>query len=178
MKDRTEFIVNELWILAWAASVQRAKLYGDKSNSVQSSIAATKFREEVISFLTGSIIPQYVKGCTEEEEQHYENIEALIAHAKKVDPGILGVAGYKYGAAQKLLNLALKYYWCLGIVSEPLHRPIDRVIISKTRYSGKINWTQILKKSRYEEVIKEVKALATLKGLSIAQWKLTHYRRR
>ena len=139
-------------------------------------MAVIKFREDVIKFLTEKIIPQYIEGCT--EEQHYENIEVLIAHANEVGSGILGEAGYKYGVAQKLLNLALKYHWCLGLTGEPPHCPIDRIIISKTIHSGKINWTQITKRSQYEEVIKEVKGIADKKGLSISQWELTHYRRR
>lgn len=176
MMERIEFIINELWILAWGASVQRAKLYGERVDSAQPSAATNRFREEVIEFLIKKIIPQYVDGCT--EEQHYENIDALIAHATRADPGILGEAGYKYGIAQKLLNLALKYYWCLGLIKEPPHCPIDRIIISKTRYNGRINWTQILRRSEYEEVIKEVKTLARKKGLSIPRWELTHFSRR
>lgn len=174
MKEKMEFITSELWILAWGASVQRAKLYGEKSNS--DSPSQTKFRDEVITFLTEQIIPQYVEGCT--EEQHYANIDALIAYANTIDPGILGCSGYKYGVAQKLLNLALKYYWCLGLVSEPHHCPIDRIIISKTRYNGKINWTQITRRHEYEQVIREVKGLAAKKGLSVSQWELKYYSRK
>ena len=176
MNDKLQFVTNELWILAWAASVQRAKLYMDKAASDPSSKVANKFREDVIKFLTERIIPQYVDGCT--EEQHYRNIDTLIAYANEVDPGILGEAGYKYGVAQKLLNLALKYHWCLGLVSEPPHCPIDRIIISKTRHSGKINWTQITKRSEYKEVVEEVKLLAGGKGLSITQWELKYFSRR
>lgn len=176
MKEKIEFLTNELWILAWGASVQRAKLFGEKADSDQSSVAVTTFRKNIIKFLTETIIPKYIEGCT--EEQHYENIETLIAHANEVDPGILGAAGYKYGVAQKLLNLALKYYWCLGLVNQPPHCPIDRIIISKTRYNGKINWTQITKRLQYEEVIKEVRILARKKGLSIPEWELTYFSRR
>lgn len=176
MKDKIEFVIRELWILAWAASVQRANLYKNKTDSNFQSTVVTKFREDIIGFITERIMPQYTNGCT--EERHYENIEALIAHANEINPGILGSAGYKYGVAQKLLNLALKYYWCLGFVSEPPHCPIDRIIISKTKSRGKINWTQITRRSQYEEVIKEVKDLADRKGLSIPQWELTYYSRR
>ncbi len=176
MRGRIEFVINELWILAWTASVQRARLYGEKTNSASSSAAVAKFREDVIGFLAEKIIPQYVEGCA--EEQHYDNIETLVTYATKIDPGILGKAGYKYGVAQKLLNLALKYYWCLGLITEPPHCPIDRIVISKTKHNGRINWTQILRRSAYEEVIKEVKVLAQEERLSIPQWELAHYRRR
>ena len=175
MKEKMlEFVKNELWILAWAASVQRAKLY--RPGLAPGSSEADIFRDNVIKFLTEKIIPQYVDGCSEEE--HYRNISALIAYANEIDPGILDKAGYKYGVAQKLLNLALKYHWCLGLIDEPPHCPVDRIIISKTSYCGKTNWTQITEKSQYEEIIGEVKAMAGRKELSIPKWELTHYSRR
>ena len=176
MNDKLGFIANELWILAWAASVQRAKLYKGKEYKDSPSKEVNKFREDVIGFITEKIIPQYINGCT--EEQHYKNIDDLIVHANRIDPGILGISGYKYGVAQKLLNLALKYYWCLGLVKEPPHCPVDRIVISKTRYNGKINWTQITEKSQYQNVIEEIRALANRKQLSIPKWELTFYSRR
>lgn len=176
MKEKQDFLTSELWILAWGASVQRAKLYREKDSTDSSSNIQNTFREDVIKFVTEKIIPQYVQGCS--EEQHYANIESVIAHANKVNPGILGVEGYKYGVAQKLLNLALKYFWCLGLVSEPHHCPIDRIIISKTKLSGKINWTQITRRYEYEQIIQEVKRLATKTGLSVPHWELKYYSRR
>jgi hypothetical protein len=176
MNNKIEFIKKELLILAWAASIQRANLYRKNTGSNQSSIPAIQFRKGLITFLTEKIIPQYVKGCP--EENHYRNIEALITHANKIDPGILGTEGYKYGVAQKLLNLALKYCWCLGLGTEPPHCPIDRIIISQTSYDGKINWTRILRRSEYKDIIKELKVLAENKGLTIAQWELANYSRR
>jgi hypothetical protein len=177
MNEKLQFVVEELWILAWAASVQHAKLYKEKAESGPDSAAASKFRSDVIKFLVDKIIPQY-EGDSCYEEDHYKNISALIAYADEVDPGILGKAGYKYGVAQKLLNLALKYYWCLGLISEPPHFPIDRIIIEKTRYRGKVNWTQITERSQYEEIIREIKQLASIKGLSITEWELACFGRR
>ncbi|SDJ63273.1 hypothetical protein SAMN05216338_105731 [Bradyrhizobium sp. Rc2d] len=36
---------------------------------------------------------------------------------------------YWYVVAQKVLNLLLKYYWCLARIPEPPYCPIDRIII-------------------------------------------------
>ena len=160
--------------MAWAGSVQRAKLYKEITDS--SSKEVGKFRENVIKFITDNLIPQYYAGCT--EEQHYYNIERLINYANDVDPGILKTVGYKYGVAQKLLNLALKYYWCLGLINDPPHCPVDRIIISKTKHSGIINWTQITEKSEYQKVIEEIKVLAGKSQLSIPAWELTIFNRR
>lgn len=176
MNNKMEFVTRELWILSWAASVQRAKLYMNKRDSYSLSSEVTKFRKNIIYYIKGQILPQYTSSCL--EEKHYDNIDSLIVFANKINPGILTNDGYKYGVAQKLLNLALKYHWCLGLVSEPPHCPIDRIIISKTKYRDKINWTQIIRRSQYEKVIKELKELAAREGLSIPQWELMYYSRR
>jgi hypothetical protein len=174
MDDKLQFVTSELWILAWGASVQRAKLYKDGVNSNSNEVSA--FRESVIRFIIENILPQYIDGST--EEQHYKNIDDLIVHANEVDPGILNQSGYKYGVAQKLLNLALKYYWCLGLVKEPPHCPVDRIVISKTRYRGQINWTQITERPQYQKVIEAIKIIANKNRLSIPMWELTFFRRR
>jgi hypothetical protein len=72
MDPKLDYIVNELWILAWNASVQRAKLY------VRGTKAADRaFREKVVKYISSDLIPQYINdGIT--EEQHYRNIEDLI----------------------------------------------------------------------------------------------------
>lgn len=175
MNEKQQFIVNELWILAWSASVQRAKLY--KKDVDITAKQTNKFREDLVQFLKEKIIPLYsASSCN--EEQHYKNIDDLIIYANRINPGILSDLGYKYGVAQKLLNLALKYYWCTELIKEPPHCPIDRIIINKTKYNGKINWTQISERSQYEKIIKEIKALADKKNLSIPMWELKSFRRR
>jgi len=55
---------------------------------------------------------------------------------------------------------------------EPPHCPIDRIVISNTRYSNEINWTQITEKAQYQKVIEEIKVLANEKGKSIPLWEL------
>lgn len=168
--DKLQFITDELWILAWNASVQRADLYKE----VEDSPKRGRFRKDVIEFIQKEIMPQYKVGAT--EEQHYKNIDNVIAYANKVDHGMLNKPGYKYGVAQKLLNLSLKYYWCLSLVKEPPHCPVDRIVISETKL--KINWTQIKKRSEYQKIIEEIKILANYDGLSIPVWELRFYSRR
>lgn len=170
MKEKLQFVTDKLCILSWAASVQRANLY-------KKGIAyplKEYFRKNVIGFLIDIIIPKYTDdGCS--EEQHYKNIEELISYANEVGSDILGDSCYKYGVAQKLLNLTLKYYWCPGLIKEPPHCPVDRNIISKTKYKEKINWTQIITKKEYEEIINAIRELAIEKQLSIPMWELEYY---
>ena len=120
------------------------------------------FRERITEFLSLKVIPLYKNHISEEE--HYKNIDALIDYAEEIKGALLACGGYKYGVAQKLLNLALKYYWCLGLIAEPPHCPIDRIVVSETKFKNLINWTRITKKSDYEAVIEEVKRDADALG--------------
>jgi len=67
--------------------------------------------------------------------------------------GILRDGNYRYGVAEKLLNLALKYYWCLGHIPTPPHCPVDRIVIEKTHLRGRVNWTEIKDEPQYRGVI-------------------------
>jgi hypothetical protein len=127
-------------------------------------------------FFKSELIPSYSQKCS--EQTHYNNIDKLIQHANKIDPGILGKNGYKYGVAQKFFNLSLKYYWCLGIIDEPPHCPIDRIIVGKVMEGVNINWTQILNKSQYEQIIERIKIISKKENISIAIWELINYSRR
>lgn len=175
MSEKDEFIAGELGTMAWAASVQRARVY--KPGVKPDSKEVKAFRHDVATHVATQLLPMYRTRC--EEEQHYGNIEDLIVHASKAGANVLPPHAYKYGVAQKLLNLCLKYHWCVGrIEEEPPHCPIDRIVIEKTSFRGKLNWTDIRSREQYAAVIGEIAKLARAENLSIAAWELRHYRRR
>jgi len=175
MDRKTEYLTRELWILAWNASVQHAALY--KNGAWQSQRNEIDvFRSKIISHVKTKILPQY--STMVGEQQHCENIKDLIDYANKIDAGLLGENGYKYGIAQKVLNLSLKYYWCLELIQEPPHCPVDKIVIDKTIYRGKVNWTQMLTEEEYLKVISAIRAIAERERSSIAQWELNNYERR
>jgi hypothetical protein len=132
-------------------------------------------RFEQVSFSSSgfwSLLPHYVGPCT--ERQHYLNLAQLVEFGTGALPGSLRDGRYRYGVAQKLLNLALKYHWCLGQISEPPHCPIDRIIIEKTHLRGQVNRTEIVDEEQYRAVIEAVRRKAEPE--SIARWELLNYR--
>lgn len=177
LSKKQEYLIRELWILAWNASVQRASLY---NASVRRNRAPDKriedFKSAIIRFVTSRLLLHYVEECT--EEQHFKNIAALIQFANQIGGEVLGKAGCKYGIAQKLLNLMLKYLWCADMISAPPHCPVDRIVIDKTQYRGKVNWTEIREESQYREVIAAIKALSKTHQMSVPEWELNFYSRR
>jgi hypothetical protein len=175
MDRKTKYLVRELWILAWNASVQHAAIYKNGAWKNQRD-QINRFKQQIIDYVKEDIVPQY--RVTVDEQKHCENISDLIKYANTIDYGLLGKNGYKYGVAQKLLNLALKYYWCLGQIKEPPHCPIDKIIIDKTSYRGNVNWTQMLTEREYLQIITAIRSLAEREKRSIAQWELHNYERR
>jgi hypothetical protein len=71
-----------------------------------------------------------------------------------------------------------KYHWCLELIQEPPHCPVDRIVIGKTTFKEKLNWTEIRSCQKYLEVVEEIDKLAKAEGLSIAMWELRNYARR
>jgi len=165
-KEQT-FIIDELWILAWAASVQRANVF------VEGAQNKAEFRKQLVDHIIEKILPLYKERCT--DQQHNQNIAGLVKFAEQIKPSPLRGRVYKYGVAQKLLNLSLKYYWCFGLIPEPPHCPVDRIIIAKTHLRKKVNWTEIRNKDEYSRVIEAIRKVAD--GESLARWELSNYER-
>ena len=106
------------------------------------------------------------------ERQHYKNIKELIAEANRIGKKLLADDGYKYGVAQKLLNMYAKYMWCLGYIGEPPHCPVDRFVLGEIAMSS-LRWTRMTEKE-YKDVIEKIRGLAP----SIARWELAVYKRK
>jgi hypothetical protein len=171
MPARRRFLISELWILSWGASVQRADLFKPETDEAN----RRDFRNRVISFATDRILGAYES--TVSESDHEANISLLSADGSEHGKAILGRHGYKVGVAQKLLNLQLKYLWCLGLIPEPPHCPVDRVVINKTAFRSKIAWTQMIDLDTYRQVIEALRALADQSNQSLATWELHAYDR-
>jgi hypothetical protein len=173
---KQRFIYDEISILAWGASVQRANIY-EKTSSKQDR---DDFKKNIMIFIEKKILPKYVDPCTEED--HIANIAALADYGTEVGTKqgkyVLGESGYRIGIAQKLLNLQLKYLWCLGFIEEPPHCPVDRIVLSKTKLEGKLNWTQIKTKNEYIQAINAIRDVADSQKLSLSEWELKVFSRR
>lgn len=170
--DKGAFITSEFWILSWNASVQRANIYAvpDVSNTRK------KFRDSVIDYAETKLISEYYDPVT--ESRHLQSILSLSDYGTQSGHCMLGSDGYRIGIAQKLLNLQLKYLWCLSLIPEPPHCPIDRIILGKTALKDSMKWTKISTIEEYQRAIDAVRPLAESLGLSIAEWELQVYDRR
>ncbi|MBL8351391.1 MAG: hypothetical protein JNL87_13910 [Burkholderiaceae bacterium] len=174
LDSRQKFIYREVTLLAWAASVQRAKLY-NAAVPLEDRDRET-FRTAVLTFIETGLLSKYKTQCSEAD--HVKNIQSLVTFGTATGGTLLGPDGYKFGVAQKLLNLLLKYLWSLGHIAEPPHCPVDRIVLSKTTLRDKLNWTDIKTAEKYNEAINAIRAVARTANLSLPEWELQFYSRR
>ena len=168
--SKQTFLHNEFWILTFGGAFQRANIY--KLNVETEKRSA--FRIALKNFVSEHIIPQYkTQVC---EMSHILNIEGIMAFSEKWHE-ILNNGKLNIGVSQKLLNLILKYYWCLGEITMPPHCPVDRIIQSKGLEGETISWTTIADINVYLNIINKIRMEAESKNQTIAEWELEVFQR-
>ena len=163
---KNEFIKDQLWNAAWRASTQRANIYLQNNNQETLKKFRKDIKKNVLEFIDDNI-----DVLSEEKLMH--KIESL---SKKYS--IDGIS-FKIGHSQKLLNLMLKYYWCLGWLNyTPPHCPIDRMILvaAKVKINGRTpSWTKLRSIVEYKEMIEQIKFNEGVQCLS--EWELNKYQK-
>ena len=103
----------------------------------------------------------------------------LLGLIKKFSQEKEGIS-FKVGHSQKLINMLLKYYWCMGwLKMRPPHCPVDRIILEKTgvkRYGKTPAWTKIDNIGDYKSYVEDIRKFAN--SQNIADWELKVYSRR
>lgn len=188
MKDhKKEFLENEAWMLSVGAAFQHISVY-----SKEKETKGRKELREKLKVLVQKIVHEEY-GRLVSERQHLDNIERIKTESSTWKEKELSFK-FSIGVAQKLLNLYLKYLWCLDLLKEndPPHFPVDSIIIKELSKEGKTiqmkplalgkPWSQFENKDIYLEVINYAKALKekhpTLKNKSLAAIELELYKRR
>ena len=113
---------------------------------------------------------------------HLSNIVALSSRIKNEHGAILTGGSFRIGAAQKALNLYLKYRWARNLIKAPPHCPIDRVIIDeiKKRDPNRCScsickttmWTKMDNIEEYEHLIERARSAAGNEGYDLPHWEL------
>jgi hypothetical protein len=161
-----QFLKDELLSLTLMATVQRADVYTHGSPEKKRK-AFQKALRSCLEELARSYYQQV------SEETHVQNIVGLSNGLSSIHGSVLRNRRFRIGAAQKALNLYLKYLWCLGMISAPPHCPFDSRIIGRlSEYIGP-RWTALDSENDYRALMNAAKAAAN--GLSLAAWELQTY---
>ncbi|USD24637.1 hypothetical protein [Flagellimonas marinaquae] len=183
-KYQHKFIYNEIWTLTFGAAFQRANVYvkGAKSDEKK------KFKKYLQEYIEINILPMYQDNKVTDDETHLHQIKSVsdASHSYLGSKILSNNNRLNFGVSQKLLNLLLKYLWCLFDYPEPPHFPLDRRIqeslIDLSKNSNVlpkaiVNWTQMPDSGDYMAIIEYIRA-NFLKNQTLAQFELEHFERR
>lgn len=153
---KEEFIQNEIWMLTFNAAFQRANVF--KSNL---SPKEEQDKQDLKTFIKldmeGLILPSYNKLIS--DKNHIANINEIRRRSTDYKH-ILNNGSFSFGVCQKILNLYLKYLWCLNMVKfTPPHFPVDRIIQSKLGIKHPVAWTTDMDEEKYMEIINHSRSL-------------------
>jgi len=164
--NQEKFLRDEIFGLTLMATVQRAGVY--RSDASEADRRA--FRTALRLRLEG-IARHYEEEM--EEEMHIRNIVELSNSLTSDHKKVLNDGRFRIGAAQKAVNLYLKYLWCLGKIPPPPHCPFDFQIIAKLpNYQGP-KWTKLDREEHYRDLVAAAKLRA--QGVPLAVWELLTY---
>lgn len=164
---KSDYIKSEVFALAWNGAVQHNGIYlaGTPDDIRQ------KIEKHAKKFLVDLVESKYKKKLNEED--HIRNIETVANNITREYSSCLQNKIFRIGTAQKLLNLLLKYYWCLGYIEMPPHCPIDKIVLDRARIHD-VSWTRIATIAEYNAVIARVKEFA--KGEPLSEWELSFWK--
>ncbi len=173
---KKEFIFGEVWLLTVSAAFQRANIYNSDYNENDFEGKKKDFKMDLKELII-QISEEYNNRVISEEE-HIQNIDSIGSFSTKYSE-ILRDGRLNFGVSQKLLNLYLKYLWCLGLLNTPPHFPVDRIIQIGLGITKPYSWTAMDDKKEYMDVIEIArKALPENHGVkNIAELELKLFKR-
>lgn len=155
-----EFINKIVLAVTIQAAFQRGTVYA-------SSTLRNKDRKELkdnIKKELKKISRKYINKVSEEE--HIGNIKGLADRIGKKHRKKLKKRKLRVGTAQKLLNVYLKFLWCLGDIEEPPHCPIDSIVLKEIKDNS--SWTKLDSIKDYKKIISKIRE--HIKNETIAKW--------
>jgi hypothetical protein len=154
MKDEQKtFLKKELWTLTIGAAFGRASVYKDGNpNDYGLSLEKQAFKTDLRAYIDQKLLPQYQSSGIS-DEAHLSNIHSLCDFSCS-HGHLLTNAQLNFGVGQKMLNLWLKYLWCLGEIETPPHFPVDRRIQEIMKYPEITPWTQFQDHAPYMAIIR------------------------
>jgi len=113
---------------------------------------------------------QYHAGIVS-EVNHIDNIATFADDATQELGRFLFHGKLRFGVAQKIVNLYLKYLWASDYITEPPHCPIDGRVAQKSNL--RYQWTTSDSQAQYEGAIATLGAGPA--GNCIAAWELREF---
>jgi hypothetical protein len=162
----------QAWAKSWKAAVQHNPTF--RKGLPEAARASVR---EAARYRTEALIERYKEPV--HQRTHEKRIVDISDSLTKDFGSYLSDEKMKIGTTQKFINLALKYYWCFGLVAEPPQCPLDRIVQKNAgiALTDIASWTKIATIEEYQLAmtkLNEVSENFSSPKLSLAEWELRH----
>lgn len=148
------------------------KIYNPKLDKKYLNLEQEKMRKDIKQYLINISLEYYDKNV--DHKQHINNILKLKNQIQEQYGHVLFEEKFRFGIAQKLLNLYLKYLWALDFIkSTPPHCPIDGTISKELNSNYRFAISDDA--GEYEEVIKKADLIARDSSITISEWETNKF---
>lgn len=168
---KADYLNYEIWIMTFGGAFGRANVYAENTDEDMKQDFRIAIREKINS----TVVTKYTEFPVS-SDKHIRNLKVIKGWIDANYSPILRNGEIKFGVVQKLVNLFLKYQWCLGLIKRPPHCPFDRTIIEMLKLKNPPNWTEMNEEETYRMLVE--KATEVAKPKSIAEWELDVFTRR
>lgn len=129
-----------------------------KTHPTYAADATSEERENVRIWLRKQLIAvgKHYQSRNLNEAEHLEQIRRFAADVTMIHGHLLHGGKFRFGVAQKLMNLYLKYLWSAGVVKLLHHCPLDGLIASESGIG--YEWTTSDSESAYTGAISKLRA--------------------
>ncbi|MCF8414587.1 MAG: hypothetical protein K9G44_14335 [Melioribacteraceae bacterium] len=157
------FLMNRAFVNTINASISRANVYDGHPDQND--------RIELKNY-----IKEYLVNLLNEYQDHNVGDEAHIGNIISFKEGVsdnfeflLNNGELTLGVSQKIINLYLKWTWCLGQINTPPHFPIDRNLLSHLGIN--LAWTRLNDTNEYFNIIDAAREILE-EDQTLASWEL------
>jgi hypothetical protein len=146
--EKMKFIQDEVWLVTVNAAFQRANVYKESADEQEKKYLRNMLKLEI----EHEILSDYNHEVS--DAKHIANIYRIKRSSENFSQ-ILNHGSFSFGVSQKILNLYLKFQWCLDrIKSTPPHFPVDRRIQTALKIRNIVSWTTAMGEKEYMDIIK------------------------
>lgn len=167
--DSLAFLHNEFAILCLMAGLgtrsAAAKVYTGDATPADRDEIKRGLRDALL------LLGQQYRAGNVSEDTHVGNIRHFPAGLPDAQARKLSGGRLRFGVAQKVVNLYLKYMWVAGFIGKPPHCPIDGLIAKDARIHYR--WTTSDSEADYLQAVAALHAKAG--GQALADWELARF---
>lgn len=169
---KREFLNQEVWLLTFHGGLGRTGVYKKETHENDRTAFRVFLRNKI-----NLLVQETYTHASQTSDKHCATIATLKDEVDRKFGHLFKENNIPIGIIQKILNLHLKYLWCLDWIPIPPHFPVDAIMLAQLpRAYRELRWSRLNDMKSYRDIIEQARQLAG--ATPLAEWELRTFSRR